>query len=311
VSSRSFAFAFVLANLLAGCAIFDPPLREAPEPAFVPAAPFPADSPAVALVLSGGGARGFAHVGVIKALEANGLRPDLVVGTSAGSIVGALYASGLSPAELEAAVREMDGSVFADLVLPSLGFLPGALGFIKGDRLHRFVDRHARVHRIEDFPIRLAVVATDLKEGTPVVFNAGGVGAAVRASSAAPGLIAPVEIGSRLYGDGQISSPLPVALARSLGARKIIAVDVLYRPEDALLFSAVGVVFQAFNIATHRLKEHERVQADAVIEPVLRRTSGQFSFGDREWLIAAGEEATLKELPRLRVLFAAEGKPSR
>jgi NTE family protein len=290
-----------VAIALGGCAAA-PAVIDGTAPRFVP--PLPSSRAGVALVLSAGAARGYAHVGVIKALEANGLRPDLVVGASAGAVVGALYASGLTPAELEAAVARMRPSTFTDLSLPGFGIFPGSLGLFRGDELHSFIDREVRRSRIEEFPIRFAAVATDLGSGEPVIFNAGDVGRAVAASSAVPGLIAPARIGGKLYADGQISSPAPVEVARKLGARKVILVDVVYPPEDAVLTSSMRVVFQAFTIAAHRLKQHEVAMADVLVVPELGRTSGQWGFGERGRLIAEGERATLNALPRLRPLFA-------
>ena len=234
----------MLLLLLAGCATFEPPLKRGANPSFVQPDPLPPERPGVALVLSGGAARGYAHIGVIKVLEAEGLRPDIVVGSSAGSIVGALYASGLSADELERALSELGWGSFNDWVLPGLGFLPGAMGFIKGEKLRRFVLDRVKHDRIEDFPIRFGVVCTDLRVGTIELFNAGEVSLAVLASSAIPGIVNPVEISGRLYGDGQISSPVPVQAARRLGAKRIIAVDVIYPPDDAFLYSAPSVVFQ-------------------------------------------------------------------
>lgn len=297
------AASLAIIALAGGCATFQPAPPSGADPRWIEPTPFPPDSARVALVLSGGAARGFAHVGVIKALEAHGLRPDLIVGSSAGSVIGALYASGLSAAELELAVSRMDGSVFQDLSLPGFGLIPGSLGILRGDGLHRFVDGESRRHHIEDFPIRFAAVATDLNSGEPAVFNAGDVGRAVSASSAVPGLIAPAEIGGRLYGDGQLSSPVPVEAARKLGARTVIAVDVVYPPEDARLTSSMRVVFQAFAISAYRIKQYEIGQADALIAPDLGRTSGQWSFGERDRLIAAGERAALQAIERLRPFF--------
>ena len=297
------ALAAVSICVCAGCTALTPVTQEGPEPHFVSDRSSGNSAVGVALVLSGGAARGFAHVGVIKALEAGGLKPDLIVGTSAGSIVGALYASGLKGAEIESALDRMGVSTFSDFSLPGLGIVPGSLGVFRGDELHRFIDREVRHHRIEDFPVRFAAVATDLATGEPSIFNAGDVGRAVSASSAVPGLIAPARIRGRLYGDGQISSPVPVEAARKLGARKVIAVDVIYPPGDAALTSSMRVVFQAFAIAAYRIKQFEIEKADALIAPDLGRTSGQWSFGDRARLISAGEEATLRALPRLRALF--------
>ena len=292
------------ALLLSGCATFQPPISVDDPPAAVAARPFPSGKLPVALVLSGGSARGFAHIGVIKVLEAHALKPDIIVGSSAGSIVGALYASGLTAAELEAAVAQLDSSVLNDYVLPGLGFLPGEMGFVRGEKLHRFIDAHLKRHHIQDFPIRFAAVATELSTGKVVAFNSGDAGLAVVASSAAPGVITPVYIDRNHYGDGQIASPLPVAKARELGAKVIIAVDVTYPPEDAFVYSAVGVLFQAFAISAHRLKEYEKTEADLVVAPVLPKTPGQFAFTDRQRLIAAGEKTALDMLPAIRAAFA-------
>ena len=296
--------ALLVATLLSGCTTFRPPMPTDHPPSAIAAKPFPNGAHPVALVLSGGSARGYSHIGVIKVLEANGLKPDIIVGTSAGSIVGALYASGLTAAELESALAQLSKSAFTDFVVPGLGFLPGELGFVRGDKLHRFIDARLKEHRIENFPMRFAAVATDLNSGKTVAFNAGDAGLAVVASSAVPGVIAPVEIDKRRFGDGEIASPLPVATARALGAKTVIAVDVIYPPEDAFLYSAVGVLFQAFAISGYQLKIAEAAQADFVIAPLLKSTSGQFSFADRAHLTAAGEEATRQVLPQLRELFA-------
>ncbi|MEO5676566.1 MAG: patatin-like phospholipase family protein [Usitatibacter sp.] len=293
------------AALLAGCVSLQAAPEEVREPFYDPPTPLPGAG--VALVLSGGSARGFAHAGVIKALEANGLRPDLVVGSSAGSLVGALYASGLTAAEVESALGRLDATVFADIAVPGLAFLPSPLGIVRSDGVHRFVDQEVRRHHMEDFPIRFAAVATDLQTGEPQIFNAGDVGRAVSASSAVPGIITPPRIRGRLYGDGQLSSPLPVSAARNLGARVVIAVDVIYPPEDAKLTGALRVVFQAFVISAYRLKQWEIAGADMAIVPDLGRTSGQWGFRDRERLIAAGEAATLKAMERLRPLFERRG----
>ena len=299
--------AIFVATLLGGCTTFRPPMPTENPPSATAAKPFSSGAHPVALVLSGGSARGFAHIGVIKVLEANGLKPDLVVGSSAGSMVGALYASGLTASELESALAQLDKSAFSDFVVPGLGFLPGELGFVRGDKLHRFVDARLKEHRIENFPMRFAAVATDLNSGKPIAFNAGDAGLAVVASSAVPGVITPVEIGKRRFGDGGIASPLPVATARALGAKTIIAVDVVYPPEDAFLYSAVGVLFQAFAISSYQLKKTEAAQADFVVAPRMKSTSGQFTFADRAHLTVAGEEAARRVLPQLRELFARRG----
>jgi len=277
--------------------------REGVPPSFVAPAAAKGVKATVALVLSGGAARGYAHVGVIKVLEAEGLRPDIVVGCSAGSIVGSLYASGLTIVELEQAIGRLDSSSFDDWAMPGLGMRDSPLGLFKGDNLHAFLDANLKRHLMEQFPIRFAAVATNLTTGAVTIFNAGDAGIAVHASSAVPGVIAPTRIGGTLYGDCQVSSPLPVLAARRMGATKVIAVDVIYPPDDAHLTSTMNVLFQSMTISTYRLKEFERASADVVIAPGLPHTAGQLSFGDRTRIIAAGEAAARESLERLRKVF--------
>lgn len=287
----------LLAASIAGCVAFDRPDAAKPRTVAYSSDQRPA---ALGLVLSGGAARGFAHVGVLKVLEEEGLQPDLVVGTSAGAIVGSLYASGLCGPGLEQAVGEMDSSIYSDVAIL------GSLGFVQGNHLRKFVDRHALRTRIEDFPIHFAAVATDLQTGKSIPFNSGDVGMAVRASSAVPGILSPAEIGGRRYGDGQIASPIPVESARRLGAKVIIAVDVIYPPEEARLTSALDVAFQAFSIAARTIADRELASADVVIKPRIAPTNGQYAFDERAMLIAAGEQAARDALPRIRAAIARE-----
>ena len=306
--ARAFVLCLCAAALLVlpSCATFAPPPRVAREPASVAPLPLVTSGTPVALVLSGGAARGFAHVGVLQALEEAGIRPDLIVGSSAGSIVGALYASGLSAHEVDAALGEMSLAVFNDIVLPSLGFWPGELGLVKGEKLRVFIRDRLRHELIEDFPIRFAAVATDLSSGRAEAFNSGDASLAVRASSAVPGVITPAEIRGRHFGDGQIASPLPVKVARDLGAKVVIAVDVLYPPRDALLSSAPGVVFQAFTISMNRLRDYELREADIVIQPDIPATQSQFGLSARGWLVETGKAAALKALPQIREKLATK-----
>ena len=254
---------------------------------------------AVALVLSGGSARGFAHIGVIRVLEQAGIRPDLIVGSSAGSIVGALYASGMSVGELESAANLAGDSLLSDY---SITLSP--LGLLRGDRLREFVNGAVKNRLIEQFQIRFAAVAADLRTGELVAFNRGDAGQAVRASSAIPGVFEPAHIGGRLYADGGLVSPLPVTTARAMGARKVIAVDVVFPPAGNAITSPLAVMFQTFLIQTYRLKELERPLADVVITPVMR-SDGQLGFADRAELMAAGEDAARAALPKIRAVLSA------
>ena len=300
---RRCAGAASIATVLAGCATFSPTAPVRHEPKVIAPAAFPASSSPVAIVLSGGAARGYAHIGVLEVLEREGIRPDLIVGSSAGSVVGALYASGLSAVEVNAALGEMGPSTFLDVVLPNLGLFPGEMGVIKGEKFRTFLNDRLRHERIEEFPIRFAAVATDLGTGTITSFNAGDAALAVRASAAVPGVMTPVYLRGRFYGDGQIASPVPVMAARQLGAITVIAVDVIYPPADAALFTVIDVLFQAFTISMSRLREYELRAADVVIAPDIPPTSGQFGLGERERLVQIGREAAVAALPRIRAVL--------
>jgi len=258
--------------------------------------PAPASRARLALVLSGGTLRGFAHIGVLKVLEENGIRPDLVVGTSAGSFVGALYASGMAPAEVERASREVD----FDLVG---GWLRAQFGG-DGSPVRGFVARHARSPRIERFPIRYAAVATEFQRGCLAIFNAGEPAAAVHASTSVPGVFAAARIAGRDYVDGGLVSPVPVRVARRLGAERVIAVNVIYDPAESRLGSTIDRLFQSALVMVRTLALQEAAEADLVIEPQLPH-GDEVTLDNRQALIRAGEEAARAALPQIRTLLQA------
>ncbi len=266
--------------------------------AYSPTAP----PPRVALVLSGGAARAFAHLGVLRVLEREGLRPDLVIGSSAGAMVGAYYASGRPVAEIEALAARLDLPTLIDIdpVKTVLGGF-GGLGLAKGQRLEAFLRQSIGVP-LQSLPTPFIAVATDLNTGESVALNHGDTPRALRASSAVPALYEPVRIGERILADGQIASPMPVGVARRLGARIVIAVDVVYPPQNASLSGPISVLFQTITISTYRHLQREQEQADLVIGPAIPPTS-DLALSDREWLIAAGEAAAEKSLAALRAAF--------
>jgi NTE family protein len=223
-----------------------------------------AGRPVIALALGGGAARGFAHIGVIKELAANGIHPDIVVGTSVGSFVGALYAGGYDAPALEKLASEMKEEELRDLIFPDRGF-------VKGERLQDFVNQKLGNRSIEDLPIRFAAVATDLGDGTMAVFTHGNTGMAVRASSSIPGVFQPVHINGREYVDGGLVSPVPVNVARSLGADLVIAVDIANRPaENGQLATTAGIVGQSLDIMMNNLAHREVALSDVKIRPETR-----------------------------------------
>ena len=268
-----------------------------PPPAAAPPPP-PPKPPRIGLALGGGAARGFAHIGVIQALEESGLRPDLVVGTSAGSLVAALYASGKRPAELVQLADAMDESAITDWAFPGRGL-------IRGEALARFVREHTGGRTIEAMAVPLGIVATDLDSGAPILFQRGDTGMAVRASSAVPAVFQPVRIGAREYVDGGLVSPVPVRFARQMGAELVIAVDISAAPEGNATGDAMRMLLQTFAIMGRSINNFELRDADVVLRPRLPGVSGA-DFAARKKSIQAGREATLAALAELRSKLAAK-----
>jgi NTE family protein len=249
----------------------------------------------VALVLGGGGCRGYSHIGVLRVMEREGLKPDLIVGSSAGSIVAALYAAGLSAGAIERLGARLNPNMLRDWVFPRLGIFSGT-------GIARFVRAHAGDRRIESLPLRFAAVATDLRNGERVILDNGDIGLAVQASSSMPGLLEPVRFGPRLLVDGNIASPVPVDAARKLGAKRVVAVDVTFPPGQADLSDPFDAIYQGFSILTRKLALEERASAELSIEPQIAEHH-EMSTQVIAQHISAGEQAATAALPRLRRLF--------
>ncbi len=265
----------------------------------VPPVPVPVPKrPRVGLALGGGAARGFAHIGVIQALEESGVHIDLVAGTSAGSVVAALYASGKNGAELAALADAMDETAFADWAYPGRGL-------IRGEALAKFVRDKTGGRLIEQMRIRLGIAATDLDSGEGVLFQSGDTGTAVRASSAVPAVFQPVRIGKREYVDGGLSAPVPVRHARAMGAEFVIAVDISAVPEGNATGDAARMLLQSFAIMGRSIKNYELREADLVLQPKLTGVSGT-DFTTRRQSIAAGRQVALAHLAELRGRIVAK-----
>jgi NTE family protein len=252
--------------------------------------------PKIGLALGGGAARGFAHVGVIKVLEAQGIVPDIIVGTSAGSLVGALYAAGNNGFALQKMAFDMDEASISDWSVPLFSKLSGV---IKWEAIQTYINKAIKQVPIEKFKIPFGAVATDLKTGEPILFRRGNAGMAVRASSAVPGVFQPVTIGGREYVDGGLVSPVPVHYAREMGAEFVIAVNISAKPEAQKSTSSVEVLLQTFAIMGQTINRYELQGADIVIEPKLDSMRGS-DFGGRNTAILAGERAATKALPQIR-----------
>jgi len=257
----------------------------------------PPKPPRIGLALGGGAARGFAHIGVIQVLEESGIRPDLVVGTSAGSLVAALYASGKGGAALGRLADSMDESAFTDWSFPGRGL-------IRGEALARYVRENTGNRTIEKLPLPLGIVATDLDSGAPILFQRGDPGVAVRASSAVPAVFQPVRIGTHEYVDGGLVSPVPVRFARQMGAEIVIAVDISAVPDGNATGDPMRMLLQTFAIMGRSINGFELRDADVVLSPKLPGVSSA-DFASRKKSILAGREAALAALPALRAKIAA------
>ncbi|WP_439607505.1 patatin-like phospholipase family protein [Hydrogenophaga sp.] len=293
--------AWVLALLLVGCGSTPVRVPDTPEVAPPITVVEPATrAPRLGLALGGGAARGFAHVGVIQVLEANGIRPDLVAGTSAGSLVAALYASGKTAGELEAAALSMEEATLTDWALPIMG-----RGMLRGEALTRYVRQAVDGRLLENMSLPLGVLATDLGTGQGVLFRRGDAAQAVRASSAVPGVFAPVRIAGRDYVDGGLVAPVPVRHARDMGAEVVLAVDISSAPEGNAATGSVQVLLQTFAIMGQSINRHELAGADVVVRPALSGV-GSADFTARLRSIEAGRAAMQAALPQLRAQLARQ-----
>ena len=282
-----------LVVLLAGCNAGE---EVSPErlPRYEPAV---GASPRVALVLGSGGPRGFAHIGVLKVLEENGLHPDLVVGSSVGAMVGSLYAAGLNAGELEALSRSLNVMEFFELRM-----LSG--GLASGSKVQAYVNEKVGGASIERLRLRFAATATRVSDGRLAIFNHGDTGLAVRASSASPGQFEPVTIGADSYVDGDEASPVPIRAARQLGAKFVIAVDVSAYEKD----TPPGVPQAWIDKDARRARQvaAEAPEADILLHPNI----GYYAGADEKYrarVVELAERYARAQLPAIRAAFARAG----
>ena len=270
-----------------------------------PSSSSPADTPAITtsappirigLALGGGAAKGFAHIGVIKMLEANGFTPTVVAGTSAGSVVGALYASGMNAFELQEKAVALDEAKIRDLQLSSGGL-------VLGQKLEDYVNEQVHRKPLEQLAKPFVAVSTRLEDGERTVFARGNVGQAVRASSSVPGVFQPVAIGKYHYVDGGIVSPVPVDAARNLGADIVIAVDISNKASGKTPSNMLGALNQSIAIMGQKLGQAELARADIIIRPKVLDI-GPADFGQRANAIVEGEKAATALMPQIRERIA-------
>ena len=246
----------------------------------------------IGIALGGGAAKGFAHIGVIKMLQANGFAPAFVAGTSAGSVVGALYASGMDAFELQEKAVALDESKIRDLQFSSGGL-------VQGQKLEDYVNEQVHRKPLEQLAKPFVAVATRLEDGERTVFGRGNTGQAVRASSSVPGVFQPVSIGKYHFVDGGIVSPVPVDAARQLGADVVIAVDISNKARGKSPGDLLGTLSQSIAIMGQKLGQAELARADVIIRPKVLDL-GSADFSQRATAILEGEKAALAAMPQIR-----------
>jgi NTE family protein len=281
--------------LMMACATTPPiQFKNVIEPQAVPIVPLQSDKPIIALVLGSGGNRGFAHIGVIKALEANNIPVDIVVGTSAGSVVGALYAGGYTGKEIEQIALNLEQEHLDDIDI-------SRRGYIRGDRLQDFIDRKLNNRSIEQLDKPFIAISTQLHTGNSMAFNRGNTGKAVRASSSIPGVYYPVQIGDEEYVDGDLKKPVAVGVAVKMGADIVIAVDISQQPkENPMPEDIIDILKQSLRIMRQSILEHELKPAQIVIRPDIGGKLPEMDEAGKLSIIKTGEDAADEAIPRIR-----------
>ncbi len=270
-------------------------LKEAPPPVVQPPVQPPPKPAKIALVLGAGASKGFAHVGVLKILETNKIPIHMIVGTSVGSVVGGLYAYGLSAFELQRLSFSIEQKDIVDLTIPENGF-------IKGEKLEEFVNKTLKNTPIEKLKIPFYAVATEIQSGREVVFGRGNAGQAIRASCSIPGVFRPVKIGDKVYVDGGVVSPVAVEAAKRLGADVVLAVDISASSERTPPGNTIETLLQSIDIMYAKLAAIQLLQADIVIRPKVGHI-GSADFSKRHEAVLEGEKAALEMLPQIAAIL--------
>ncbi len=296
-------------TLLLGCQSVPPITVPQTANAQVPQGPPP--KPRIALVLGGGAARGFAHVGVIRALEQEKIPIDMVVGTSVGSLIGAIYAADLSSFDLEWTAFQLEKEDLFDFGV--LNAFVG-MGLAKGDKLEAWVKGHVRTANIENLKIPFAAVASDLNWGYEVVLDKGSLARAVRASAAIPGVFPPVQHQGKILVDGGVVDNIPIAVARARGADIVIAVDISANVGNTNISNLLDVTLQATNIMFARNVEQAKKNADILITPAGIGDVGMLDFTQKKRCMLAGIDATKQAMPDVHKVIdawvAAHARPA-
>lgn len=286
---------FFLLLALAAC-------KTAGGPGMLPGADLP--KPRIALVLGGGAARGFAHIGVIRALEQEKIPIDMIVGASVGSLIGAIYAADQNSFELEWTAFTLEKDTLLDYGL--MNAFTG-MGVAKGDKLEEFVRSKVAIPNIESLKVPFAAIATDLNRGSRVVLDKGPVAKAVRASSAIPGVFQPVVLQGKTLVDGGVVDNIPVSAARERGADLVIAVDIGEQVTNFNIADIIDVMLQSVTIMAAQNGRAEKKLADVLIAPAVGDV-GMLDFTQKKRCMQAGIEAARKAMPEIKAKIEEWGR---
>jgi len=286
------ALAVILALSLFSCQTEAP--RPTPEAAV--AAP-PKREPKIALVLGGGAAKGFAHVGVIRVLEQEKIPISMIVGTSVGSLIGGMYAANPDSFQLEWLAFKIDRNDILDFSIVYSKFGP-----VQGARLESFLEQNVKVKKIEETKIPFSPVATDLNTGETVTLDRGSLAKAIHASSAIPGVFVPVQFDNRTLVDGGVTDNVACDIARAKGADIIIAVNLSKDVKNYQIDSLVDIMAQSVSIMMHRSTKEKLSTGDVVIEPDTKGIS-MFDFSQKKQLMEEGMKSARAAVPRIRDLM--------
>lgn len=252
-----------------------------------------------ALVLSGGSARGIAHLGVLKVLKREGLKFDMVVGTSIGSLVGAAYCLDIPLEYVEALAVKTTAMGLLDITI-------SRMGLTEGNRLENVIRQVVRNKSFQDMKTPLAITAVDVETGEEVYFTSGDLVKTIKASCSLPGIFKPVELCGRLLIDGGMRQHLPSEVAKKLGADFIVGVDVGFCIKKGKINSMLGIIIQSIQIIGEELSEHQITDVDVIIKPKLGGDIDQMAFNKASIIIKKGEEAAEEALPVLKKYITQE-----
>ncbi|MDQ0231289.1 NTE family protein [Metabacillus malikii] len=252
--------------------------------------------PKIGLALGSGGARGFAHLGILKVFHEENIPIDYIAGSSMGALIGSFYASGLSIERMYQFALAFKRKYFLDFTVPKMGF-------IAGNRVKELIQLFTHNKTFEQLNIPVSVVATDLYEGKKVIFNSGLVADAVRASIAIPGIFVPEKINGRLLVDGGVIDRVPVSVVKEMGADIVIAVDVSHVKKNEEITSIFDVILQSLDIMQDELVHHREIASDIMIRPHVEQFSSR-AFTNIKEIIEIGEQEAYKQLGKVHTMIA-------